>query len=191
MTDGGVWLTDCVSHLQSHDLVVCVDSAVLDDVRRLSGGRGEHVLLLSDFLAHTGERMEALDDEMQQMLAPHYSEALAAADLPSAYTSSQGPEWERVLAAAALSSACMTSFLKRRIDGFFVDEFNALLRRYFGTPEKVAATPWAEADRQLRDAAQVTGGLSPEQRRELYEQHAAAVIASARPGHDEQGGADQ
>ena len=53
------------------------------------------------------------------------------------------------------------------------------------------ATPWAEADRQLRDAAQVTGGLSPEQRRELYEQHAAAVIASARPGHDEQGGADQ
>ena len=62
----------------------------------------------------TADRMEALDDEMRDFIAPHYREVSALLELPSVYPS-QPEEWERLLAACALACAGLTDFLKARV----------------------------------------------------------------------------
>ena len=74
------------------------------------------------------------------------------------------------LATCALCCAGITAFLKARFDGYFDDQTRALLAEAYPTAELAAATTWEEAEAFMR-RHQVTGGLTVERRRELFEAH--------------------
>ena len=76
----------------------------------------------------TDQRMDALDDEMRSLIAPHYARGVAGlTELPS--VGPRDPEaWERLLAATALSCSGLTVFLKDAIDAWFLRAYDELLR---------------------------------------------------------------
>ena len=167
--------------VSAYDLVLCVDLGVLEEVRamaRASGGDEDAVLCMTDFLAFGGDRMACLDDGLQDLVAPHYSSVGTGAlmELPAAYPSNRA-EWEHFLAASALTSAGVVGFLKECIDDFFLRSYEVLLQAHFGTVER-ASTPWEEAEAVLR-RHQVTGGLDPTVRRDMFEAHCVRVRTRA------------
>jgi len=121
--------------------------------------------------------LQALDDELRALLAPHYRAALGLAELPSA-APSDAAAWEALLAAAALSCAGLTACLKERIDVWFVDAFNQLLAQLFPSAARLDGLAWAEAEEALR-RHQVTGALSPQVRRRLFDEHCEHVREQA------------
>ena len=122
--------------------------------------------------------MEALDDELRSLLAPHYAAATGLAELPSA-APSDADAWEQLLAGAALSCAGVTTFLKERIDVWFVDAVARLLCELYPTAARLEGVAWAEAEELMR-RHQVTGALSPQVRRRLFDEHCEKV--STRKG---------
>ena len=176
------------SDLLAYDLIVCVDLPVLEQVRTLAqaapggGGSEAPLLCLTDFLTSgqgerfglDGDRMAPLDDELRALLAPHYAKVNGLIELPSAYPSDEAA-WEEVLAASAMCCAALTEFLKERFDAYFEDAYKALLRVHFVTAAHAEGVTWAEAEEALR-RHQVSGGLTIERRRELFEAHLARLL---------------
>ena len=113
--------------------------------------------------------MDALDDEMRALLAPHFKAVSSLLELPSAYPN-QDEEWEQLLAAGALACAGLTAFLKDRFEAYFDDSFDELLCTHYRTTALAEAVSWEEAEETLR-RHQVTGGLTPQRRRQLFEAH--------------------
>ena len=169
--------------LAAYDVVVCVDYTVLEQVRALArdqveagadAAEGEaaeaRVLCLTDFLAFEGaDRMEALDEELRDLVARHYTAAAALTELPS-IAPSDAAQWEQFLACAVLGCAALTSCLKERIDLWFVDAFLKLLEATYPTSALLEGVHWAEAEEVLR-RHQVTGGLDPRERKRLFGEH--------------------
>mmetsp|Transcript_28589 Transcript_28589/g.67012 ORF Transcript_28589/g.67012 Transcript_28589/m.67012 type:complete len:121 (-) Transcript_28589:49-411(-) len=110
---------------------------------------------------------------MRELLAPHYAQVLSLTELPSAAPSDTA-EWQRMLAAAALSCAGLTLFLKERIDVWFVDAYKELLRALFPDAARLEGVSWAEADELLR-RHQLTGGLTPQERERLWSEWCTTV----------------
>ena len=73
------------------------------------------------------------------------------------------------MAASALCSAGLVTFLKAEFDDFFVGAFNELLEVWYRRPEDVGVG-FAECEEAMRRYI-VTGGLTLEQRQELFEAH--------------------
>jgi len=160
--------------LSAYDVVVCVDYTVLEQVRALARDQVEaaeaRVLCLTDFLAFEGaDRMEALDEELRDLVARHYTAAAALTELPSV-APSDAAQWEQFLACAVLGCAALTSCLKERIDLWFVDAFLELLEATYPTSALLEGVHWAEAEEVLR-RHQVTGGLDPRERKRLFGEH--------------------
>ena len=88
------------------------------------------------------------------------------------YPSGEPSEWDALLAASTLCCGALTAFLKQRFDEHFVDAFNELLRSHYPTLESIVT--WHEAEEALR-RHQVTGGLSAEKRRALFEEYRARL----------------
>mgnify|MGYP007125182726 CR=1 FL=1 len=124
------------------------------------------------------DRTAALDDGLRTLVARHYASA-SPMELPSAVPS-RHEEWEPMLAAAALSCAGLTAFLKERIDAFFVDAFDALLAASWPTAADVSAVEWPEAEAVMR-RHQVTGGLSPQQREQLFDAYRERLVRAEGP----------
>lgn len=192
------------SDLLHYDLICCVDYATLEHVRALaqqvdaeamaaqpdapegSADRAvdsvdARLLCLTDFLAFQSasvDRMEALDQEMLELIAPHYSFATTLTELPNTLPSDDDPDaWEASLAAVALSCAGITSMIKERCDCYFEDTFKELLMAYFPTAERLV--DWAQAEEMLRSHIS-TGGLTPELRETLFKEHRARLQQSQR-----------
>jgi hypothetical protein len=174
----------------AYDLIVCVDLAVLEQVRAmLRVGSDEPppssasevpaaeaddaaVLSLCDFLACGGERMEALDDELRALVAPQYQAILnGGIELPS--VGPRSDKWEALLALTTLCCAGMTTFLKESIDQYFEDAYTGLLATHYPAASD-ADVPWPVAEEALRRHI-VTGGLDMGVRRRLFEEHIAAL----------------
>ena len=167
VTDGG------------YDLILCVDTDVQQRVRALvrqEAGDDDDidatVLSLCDFLAIGGDRIDALDDELRSLVARQSVAAGGAVgslvELPRAYPS-HSQDWARLVAASALCSAGLVTFLKAEFDDFFVGAFNELLEVWYRRPEDVGVG-FAECEEAMRRYI-VTGGLTLEQRQELFEAH--------------------
>ena len=139
------------------------------------------VVCLTDFLAYRSERdaysdrIAALDDEMRSLVAPHYSWAATLSELPSAAPSDK-EAWSKLLAVTALSCASLTSFLKERIDDWFVEAFIELLQSTYPTAALLEGVGWQDAEDVLRRHI-VTGGLTIEERRRLFLEHRDRVFA--------------
>ena len=116
---------------------------------------------------------KALDDDMRDLIAPHYASISSTLELPSAYPS-EADKWEEVVACSALCCAGLTGFLKERFDEYFHDTYNGLLAAYYATPEAAAAVTWDEAEEALR-AHIATGGLDVRVRRQLFDEHRARL----------------
>ena len=149
-----------------------------DDEAEVARLRRENAALKKR-LGRDGDRMEALDEEMRGLLAPHYRAAAAMLELPSAYPS-QADEWDELLAASALCCAGLVGFLKERFDDFFVAAFNELLAVHYPNAERVRGVGWEEAERALR-RQQVSGGLTLEKRRQLFEEERLFQLQALPP----------
>jgi len=162
----------------TYDLVVCVDVEVQEKVRSLvkqavandpAAEPDATVLSLCDFLAIGGNRLDTLDEELSDLVASQYFKGLPGLmELPRAYTS-QKEEWSRILAACALSCAGMTTYLKDLFDNYVVTAFNDLLEAHYRRAEHLNVS-WDECERAMRRHI-VTGGLTIQQRQELFEAH--------------------
>lgn len=102
--------------LSAYDVILCTDLEVLAQVRaRMSAvsyeGDDSRVLSLCDFLACGDDRMDALDEELRELVSPLYSQLVSMLELPDAYPS-QPERWNLLLAASVLSCASLTSFMK-------------------------------------------------------------------------------
>ena len=179
--------------LLSYDLVVAVDYEVLSRVKALARELGDasvddHLLCLTDFLAYDGvdgdgtdQRMDALDDEMRSLIAPHYARGVAGlTELPS--VGPRDPDaWERLLAATALSCSGLTVFLKDAIDAWFLRAYDELLHQLYGSRSRVENVSWKEAEEVLRSHI-VTGGLDGQVRRRLFEEHRERLLRGSTEG---------
>ena len=96
-------------------------------------------------------------------------------ELQSVYPS-EGRRWEEALAACALCCAGLTGFLKERFDDFFDGAVTELLSTHYPTREAVEAATWEEVEASLR-RHQVSGGLSIERRRMLWDAYAQGVLS--------------
>ena len=178
------------SDLLSYDAIVCVDLTTLEQVRAMAAAAAldadarfddSAILCLTDFLASSsgaragldGDRMEALDDDMRELIAPHYASIASTLELPSVYPS-EADKWEEVVACCALCCAGLTGFLKERFDEYFDDTYRELLVAYYATPAAAAAVTWEEAEEALR-AHIATGGLDVRVRRRLFDEHRARL----------------
>ena len=83
---------------------------------------------------------------------------------------------EMALAACALCCAGLTGFLKERFDDFFDGAVTELLSTHYPTREAVEAATWEEVEASLR-RHQVSGGLSIERRRMLWDAYAQGVLS--------------
>jgi hypothetical protein len=175
--------------LLDYDLVVAVDYEVLEQLRglarQLDDDAQPQLLCVTDFLAYDvsddggDQRMDALDEELRELLAPHYSAVAGLTELPSVLPT-QTEEWERLLAAVALSCSGLTIFLKDAIDAWFLRAYDELLRQLFPTRKSVEGTSWVDVERIVRSHI-VTGGLDGAVRRQLFEEHRARLIREAPP----------
>merc|ERR1719161_367816 len=120
--------------------------------------------------------MDALDDEMCGFVTPHFFNVIRWLELPDS-TPSQPRAWDKLLAGSALSCAGLVGYLKERFDEYFVKACDFLLAENYPTLESAAAVTFEEADAVLR-RHQVTGGLSPEQRKRQFEAHLAMLAES-------------
>lgn len=166
----------------TYDLIVCVDLEVQQKVRSLvrEASATEYsgincsqpdamVLSLCDFLAIGGDRINALDEQLQDLVSGEYFRGLAGlAELPR--TSRYRPEkWRQFLAGCALTSAGMTTYLKNEFDNFFVTSFKELLTAHYNRAEHLNVS-WDECEEAMRRHI-VTGGLTIAQRQQLFEVH--------------------
>ena len=76
----------------------------------------------------------------------------------------------------ALCCAGLTGFLKERFDDFFDGAVTELLSTHYPTREAVEAATWEEVEASLR-RHQVSGGLSSERRRMLWDAYAQGVLS--------------
>jgi hypothetical protein len=180
----------------AYDLILCVDSHVLDSVRamvRANGGDECSVMAMADFTAYACDRMANLDDELRSLVAPHYAQAGGGGlvELPDAAPSDRNG-WERFLAASALTSGGVVGFLKDGIDDFFVRSYERLLQVHWPTVESVRAARWEDAEVLIR-RYEVTGGLDPRIRQEMFEAHCDRLQSSIADGgtSDEQTSVDE
>ena len=115
--------------------------------------------------------MNNLDDDLRSLIAPQYvsSGGGPMVELPDAHPADD-VAWQQFLAASAMTSAGIVGFLKDAIDDFFIRSYQNILQTHYPTAELACATPWAEAEVLIR-RYEVTGGLDPRVRREMFEQH--------------------
>ena len=60
-------------------------------------------------------------------------------------------------------------------DRYFEDAFEQLLRDHYGSAEQLSSVSWSQAEEAMR-RHQVTGGLTPERRRQLFEEHRSRLL---------------
>lgn len=155
-----------------YDVIVCTDLTVLERVRGFAtecGGDDTVVLSACDFLATGSERLDALDDELRELVAPEYASLCNMFELPDALPSGAPDEWRRFMAASALCCASLTCFMKEAFDHYFVSAFDELLNVHYNAAEHADVT-FEACELALRRHI-VTGGLSAKQRRQRFEAH--------------------